>query len=187
MSANSFSDSDRGRDYLPSIDVVDVSLRFRAHHTPQFRELFVNAFRRNATHASSTRWLYEHLTLRVGHGERLGLVGHNGAGKSTLLKMISGIYPPTCRGIRVRGRISPVIELGSGFNLELSGAENVLLNGAFLGFGRAEMRDKMARILAFAGLHSAGDLPIEYLLHGHAPAAGVFHRHGRGTGDSPHR
>lgn len=153
----------------PSIVLDNVSLRFRRHHrSPQIRDAVLTALRgrRRPPAPGAERWLYSGLNLRVSHGERLGIVGHNGAGKSTLLKMIGGIYPPTRGTIRVSGRISPIIDLGAGFNLELSGPDNVLLNGAFLGFSRAEMREKTARIIAFAGLEQAGDRPIKYYSSG---------------------
>jgi ABC-type polysaccharide/polyol phosphate transport system, ATPase component len=157
--------SSSGSDVEASVSIAldDVSLRFRLHRpAPQFKHTVINLLRRKAVTQASSRWLYRDLTLHLGHGERLGVIGPNGAGKSTLLKMIGGVYPPTTGMIRVQGRISPVTELGTGFNVELSGPDNVVLNGAFLGFGRAEMRAKTEGIMTFAGLTAHWDLPIKY-------------------------
>src|SRR5262249_6929019 len=111
-------------------------------------------------------WLFRRLSLDVRRGERLGIIGSNGAGKTTLLKMVCGIYPPTTGRIVVRGRISRVIELGTGFHQELSAVDNILLNGAFLGFSRREMATKVDRILDFAGLQEFRERPVKYYSSG---------------------
>jgi ABC-type polysaccharide/polyol phosphate transport system ATPase subunit len=92
------------------------------------------------------------LSLEVGQGEFLGVVGANGSGKSTLLKLIAGIYPVHTGTIRVEGRIAPFLELGSGFQSELSGRDNVFLYAALLGLSRREAAERYDAIVAFAGL-----------------------------------
>lgn len=93
------------------------------------------------------------VSFEVKRGEFLGIVGRNGSGKSTLLKILAGIYAPDFGTVRVNGSLTPFIELGVGFNPELSGRENVYLNGALLGFGRKEMEDMYDEIVSFAELH----------------------------------
>jgi ABC-type polysaccharide/polyol phosphate transport system ATPase subunit len=92
------------------------------------------------------------INLSVARGEFLGVVGHNGSGKSTLLKILAGIYPPTTGKVHVNGRVSPFLELGVGFNPELTARENVFLNGAILGVTRAELERRVDGIIDFADL-----------------------------------
>ena len=98
--------------------------------------------------------------LEVRRGEALGIIGRNGAGKSTLLKVISRILRPTTGQVWVRGRVAPLIELGAGFHLELTGRENVYLNGAMLGFSQAEMEARFEGIVEFAELWDFIDAPL---------------------------
>jgi lipopolysaccharide transport system ATP-binding protein len=89
-----------------------------------------------------------------------GLIGHNGAGKSTLLKLVARVLKPTQGRVLARGRVAPLLELGAGFHPELSGRENVYLNGALLGFTREEMDEKFNRIVNFAELEAFIDAPM---------------------------
>ena len=93
-------------------------------------------------------------------GEVLGIIGKNGAGKSTLLKLIAGILPPTSGKVIVQGKISPLIELGAGFNSELTGEENVLLFGVLLGHSKKVMKDNLDKIATWAGLTAVMKLPL---------------------------
>jgi ABC-type polysaccharide/polyol phosphate transport system ATPase subunit len=108
----------------------------------------------------------KNLTLTINAGERVGVVGLNGAGKSTLLKMIAGIYPPDNGRIHVLGRMTPLIEVGTGFDLEMSGRENIYLNGALLAHSKDEMRLREKPIIEFAGLEEFIDMPIKYYSSG---------------------
>ena len=92
------------------------------------------------------------ITLRINSGDRLGIVGLNGAGKSTLLKTIAGIYFPHAGRIRINGRITPLMELGAGFDIEQTGFENIYLNGSLLGFSPVEMKQKEQAIAEFSEL-----------------------------------
>lgn len=106
------------------------------------------------------------LSLSVAHGETLGIIGSNGSGKSTLLKLIAGIYAPTSGTIQVRGRLVALLELGAGFHSELSGRENILLNGALYGYTRAAMARRVAEIAAFAEIEAFLDTPLKYYSSG---------------------
>ena len=104
--------------------------------------------------------------LEIRKGERVGIIGANGAGKSTLLRMLARIYPPTSGQVSVRGTVAPLIEMGAGFNNELSGKDNILLNGAMLGFSRKAMQAKVDGIFDFTGLREFADLPLKYYSSG---------------------
>jgi lipopolysaccharide transport system ATP-binding protein len=101
---------------------------------------------------ATERWALDDVTLRIAPGEVVGIVGRNGAGKSTLLKLISRITRPTRGEVAVRGRVGTLLEVGSGFHPELTGAENIYLNGAILGMRRAEIKANFDRIVEFSGV-----------------------------------
>ncbi|MCI8513495.1 MAG: ABC transporter ATP-binding protein [Lachnospiraceae bacterium] len=105
-------------------------------------------------------WALKDVSFDVEKGEVVGIIGRNGAGKSTLLKMISGILKPTKGTIQVNGNIVPMLELGSGFDYDLSGRENVFLNGAILGYSKDFLESKFEEILAFSELGEFIDVPI---------------------------
>lgn len=106
-------------------------------------------------------WSLRGLNFSVERGDILGLIGHNGAGKSTLLKLLSRITPPTKGRIRMRGRVSSLLEVGTGFHPELTGRENIYLNGAIMGMRRAEIDAKLDAIIAFSGIEHHMDTPIK--------------------------
>jgi lipopolysaccharide transport system ATP-binding protein len=106
-------------------------------------------------------WALQDVSCEVGRGEILGLVGRNGAGKSTLLKIISGVTAPSTGDIDVYGRIGSLLEVGTGFHPELTGRENVFLNGAFIGMRRAEIRQRFDEIVEFSGVEAFLDMPIK--------------------------
>jgi ABC-2 type transport system ATP-binding protein len=106
------------------------------------------------------------IDLVVKKGEKIGIIGNNGAGKSTLLKVISGILQPTTGAVRVRGKIAPLIELGAGFDSEISVIDNILLYGVLLGFSRSEMRERIDSILDFAELEGYRFVPVKGLSSG---------------------
>lgn len=106
-------------------------------------------------------WALRDISLSVPRGSTFGLIGHNGSGKSTLLKTLAGIYRPTSGSLHTTGRISALLELGAGFHGELSGRENVYLNGAILGLSRKQIDESMDGIIAFAGLEDFIDTPVK--------------------------
>jgi ABC-type polysaccharide/polyol phosphate transport system ATPase subunit/GT2 family glycosyltransferase len=111
--------------------------------------------------AGESFWAFRDATFTVHRGERLGIIGRNGAGKSTLLKVLSRIVDPTCGEARVRGRLTSLLELGTGFNPALTGRENVQLNAALHGFGRREVEARLDEIARFSGIGEALDAPVK--------------------------
>lgn len=100
------------------------------------------------------------ISLTVRQGERIGLVGHNGAGKTSLLKMIAGIYEPTAGRIRTAGKITALIDIAAGVNVEASGYENIIMRGLYLGQGLASIKERMDHIVAFSELGDYINLPL---------------------------
>jgi len=111
-------------------------------------------------------WALEDLTFELKRGEALGVVGHNGAGKSTLLKLLSGIIEPDRGRIVVRGRVGALIQLGAGFHPQLTGRENVYVNGQILGMRRREIDARLEQIVEFAGIQSFLDTPVKFYSSG---------------------
>lgn len=105
-------------------------------------------------------WALKNVSFEVQKGEVMGIIGHNGAGKSTLLKVISGILKPTEGSVQVNGTIVPMLELGSGFDHDLTGRENVFLNGAILGYSEQFLKDKYDEIVEFSELGKFIDIPL---------------------------
>jgi ABC-type polysaccharide/polyol phosphate transport system ATPase subunit len=111
-------------------------------------------------------WALRDVSFDVARGETLGIIGHNGAGKSTILKLLSSVTAPTSGEIRIHGRLSALIEVGSGFHPELTGRENIYLSGSILGMRRREIVDKLDRIIEFAGVRDFIDTPVKHYSSG---------------------
>lgn len=143
------------------IRAENVTQQFRLiqERPDTLRELFSKFFR----HRSSSQAFdaVRDVSFEVRKGEMVGIIGRNGSGKSTLLKMVAGVYQPTSGSITVTGTIAPLIELGAGFHPELTGRENVILNGLLLGFSKREMRDREESILEFADIGAFIDSPVK--------------------------
>lgn len=105
-------------------------------------------------------WALKNVSFEVEHGEVVGIIGHNGAGKSTLLKVISGILKPTGGTLEVHGNVVPMLELGSGFDHDLTGRENIFLNGSILGYSEKYLKEKYEQIVEFSELGKFIDVPI---------------------------
>jgi len=153
----------------PLIDLRGVSLKFinYADKTFTIKRAFLQLLlRREKPVPDSEFWALRNINLRIRQGERIGILGSNGAGKSTLLRLLAKIYPPTTGEVAVRGTVAPLIEMGAGFNPELTGFENILLNGAILGFNRKRMLEKVEEIHEFTGLREFADLPLKYYSSG---------------------
>lgn len=143
------------------IRLENVAQRFRViHERPDtLRELFSKFLR----HQVSFHDFYaiKNVSLEVPKGQMLGLVGRNGSGKSTLLKIIAGVYKPSAGHVHVEGSLAPLIELGAGFHHELTGRENILLNGLLMGYSRAEMQAREQSIIDFAEIGEFIDAPVK--------------------------
>ena len=142
------------------IEVKNVSMKFRMSDEP------INSLKEIFTTALSGKLKYneflalDDVSFDLEKGKTLGLIGKNGAGKSTTLKLISGILKPTSGTIIVRGNVVPMLELGAGFDLELTGRENVYLNGAILGYSKDYLQSKFDEIVDFAEIGEFIDMPI---------------------------
>lgn len=142
------------------IEVNDVSMRFRMANDRirSIKEYAVQRMRGRLTYTDFEA--LSHVSFDVRRGEVVGLIGRNGAGKSTLLKVISGILKPTEGSVTVRGNIAPMLELGSGFDFDMTGRENIFLNGAVLGYSEAFIRSKYDEIVAFSEIERFIDMPL---------------------------
>lgn len=134
------------------IEINDVTMRFRMNsdRIMSLKEFVTTALRGKLEYQEFTA--LDHVSLKVKKGETLGLIGRNGAGKSTMLKVISGILKPTSGSVICRGNVVPMLELGSGFDFDLTGRENIFLNGAILGYSEEFLLEKYDEIVAFSEL-----------------------------------
>lgn len=142
------------------IEVNDVTMRFRMNNDKimSLKEFVTTAIRGKLNYNEFTA--LNNVSFTVKKGETIGLIGRNGAGKSTLLKVISGILKPTSGSVTVRGNIVPMLELGSGFDFDLTGRENIFLNGAILGYDEDFLKEKYDEILEFSELGKFIEAPI---------------------------
>lgn len=161
-----------------AITVENLSKKYIIGHQPRerytaLRDVLANGAKRfaqklahpfaqpedDATH--ETFWALKDVNFTIQEGDRVGIIGRNGAGKSTLLKILSRITEPTSGRIKIRGRVSSLLEVGTGFHPELTGRENIYLNGAVLGMGKAEITRKFDEIVAFAEVEKFLDTPVK--------------------------
>ena len=140
------------------VDNVSVCYKTMYDRVSGLKEFIVSLLKRKNKYEEF--WALRDVSFEVKQGETLGLIGHNGAGKSTMLKVISRIIKPTGGSISVRGNVVPMLELGSGFDFDLTGRENIFLNGAILGYSKAFLEEKYDEIVEFSELGQFIDLPI---------------------------
>lgn len=142
------------------IEVSDVSMRFRLNNDKilSLKEFVTTALRGKLSYNEFTA--LDHVSFTVNRGETMGLIGRNGAGKSTMLKVISGILKPTGGSVVCHGNVVPMLELGSGFDIDLTGRENVFLNGSILGYDKEFLQEKYGEIVEFSELGQFIEVPI---------------------------
>lgn len=158
----------------PIIEVNNISKKYRITHQREkyvaLRDILIDiakkpfSFLKNKISKSGTKedfWALKDISFNVEEGEAIGIIGPNGAGKTTLLKILSRITPPTTGKIKLRGKIASLLEVGTGFHPELTGRENIFLNGAILGMTKAEIKKKFDEIVFFSGIEKFLDTPVK--------------------------
>lgn len=145
----------------PIIEVEHVSMMFNksSEHVDNIKEYLVRMVKHKLMFEEF--WALKDINFIINKGEAWGIVGLNGSGKSTLLKIIAQVMKPTKGIVKVHGSVAPLIELGAGFDMDLSARENIFLNGAVLGYSRKDMRNQFEKIMDFAELWSFVDLPVK--------------------------
>lgn len=145
------------------IKIENVSMKFNLGiEASSFKEKFISLFDRKRRNKKKNEfWALKDVSFEVKKGEVVGIIGSNGAGKSTLLKVISGVMKPTKGKVQVGGAISPMIELGAGFDQELTARENIYLNGAILGYSKKFLDEKFNEIVEFSELEQFLDVPVK--------------------------
>ncbi len=153
---------------MSAIALNGVSKKFALHldRPRSFQEMFLSLVKRNGRNALEEFWALRNVTLNIEAGETVGFIGPNGAGKSTLLKLISRIIEPTEGSVTVNDRVGALLELGAGFHPDLTGRENIYLNGAILGLDRRQIDQKLDDIVAFAELERFIDVPVRHYSSG---------------------
>lgn len=144
-----------------AIRLSDVSVRFNMsrERVDSMKEYLIRAMKRQLFFDEF--WALQDISLEIRKGEVFGLVGLNGAGKSTILKVVAGVLKPTRGQVEVQGSIAPLIELGAGFDPDLTARENVYMNGAVLGYSSVYMKERYEEIMDFAELESFADVPVK--------------------------
>ncbi|MCF7834038.1 MAG: ABC transporter ATP-binding protein [Candidatus Pacebacteria bacterium] len=164
------------------IEVKNISKKYNINHQKggyvALRDVLTNIFKNPFNFLKSKTkeiigldrkeefWALKDLNFEIKKGEMVGIIGRNGAGKSTLLKILSQITPPTTGEIKIKGRVGSLLEVGTGFHPELSGRENIFLNGAILGMKKKEIEEKFDDIVEFAGIEKFIDTPVKYYSSG---------------------
>ena len=143
------------------VKVEDVSIKFSlaSEKFDGFKEYFIQRVKKKITYQDF--WALQDVSFKVYKGETLGLIGVNGSGKSTMLKIIAGVMKPTCGSVKTSGVIAPLIELGAGFDFDLTAKENVFLNGTLLGYTREYLEEHYEEIVEFSELGQFMDVPVK--------------------------
>ena len=148
-----------------AVENISKSYRLGTMGGASFREDFSKWWAQSFSHSTPAShkefWALKEIDFLIQEGEILGIVGRNGAGKSTLLKILSRVTAPTSGFVKIKGRIASLLEVGTGFHPELSGRDNVFLNGAILGMSKAEIHRKFDEIVAFSEIEEFIDTPVK--------------------------
>ena len=142
------------------VEATDISLAYRRtrHRVSSLKQTAIDTIKRRMAYEEF--FALRNVSFNIARGETVSVIGRNGAGKSTLLKVVARVLPPTTGRVVVRGHVAPMIELGAGFNPELTGAENIVLYGTLLGRAPKEMKARIEAIADWAGLTEHMDIPI---------------------------
>jgi lipopolysaccharide transport system ATP-binding protein len=149
-----------------SFENVSKEFTLQLERPRSFQELFLNLLRLRKNHDKEKFWVLRDVSFAIDAGEMVGIVGDNGAGKSTMLKLISNIIEPSLGKISINGRVSALLELGAGFHPDLTGRENIYLNGSILGFSRTQMAKVFDNIVGFSELERFIDAPVKHYSSG---------------------
>ena len=147
------------KEIMVSVDNVGIRFNLAKERVDSLKEYFLKFSK--GTLKFEEFWALDGVSLEIEKGDFYGLVGINGSGKSTLLKAVAGVFKPTRGKITVNGTIAPLIELGAGFDMDLTARENIFLNGAVLGFSKDHMLEKFDDIVDFSELHDFLDVPLK--------------------------
>jgi lipopolysaccharide transport system ATP-binding protein len=154
----------------PIVKIENIGKKYTLQHKVKYlalRDVVMDTFsRKNPRTTSEDFWALKNINFAVNKGDVVGIIGKNGSGKSTLLKILSRITPPTEGSVIMRGRVSSLLEVGTGFNPELTGRENVFLNGAILGMSQKEIRSKFDEMIDFSGIEKFLDTPVKHYSSG---------------------
>jgi len=154
----------------PILEIKNISKKFIIHHEKKqylsLRDSISATFKITRNNHKEIFWALKDISFNVYPGESIGIIGRNGAGKSTLLKILSKITPPSLGRIISRGRIASLLEVGTGFHPELTGKENIFLNGSILGMKRKEIQNKFDEIVDFSGVEKFLDTPLKHYSSG---------------------
>ena len=146
-------------DAIVAVDQVSMKFNLSSEKFDSFKEYVIKSIKRQVSYDEF--WALQDVSFHVEKGQSLGLVGLNGSGKSTMLKIIAGVLKPTRGRVTVRGNMAPLIELGAGFDMDLTARENVFLNGALLGYNRTEMEAQYEDIVKFSELEEFMNVPVK--------------------------
>lgn len=144
-----------------AIEIENLSIKFNksTERIDSFKEYLIRIVKRDLSYEKF--WALKNVSLSIQRGETVGIIGLNGSGKSTLLKAIAGVLKPAEGNVRVYGSVAPLIELGAGFDPDLSARENIFLNGAVLGYSRKRMQELFEEIIEFSELREFLDVPLK--------------------------
>lgn len=147
------------KDIIIKVDHVSMKFNLASEKFDSFKEYVIKSLKKQVSY--NEFWALQDISFEVLKGDALGLIGLNGSGKSTMLKTIAGVLKPTKGSVRVYGTVAPLIELGAGFDFDLTARENIFLNGAILGYPREVMQENYEDIVEFSELRNFMDVPVK--------------------------